>query len=154
MRKRLVPHNRSGYVNGPQWLDLTMVTAEVSSEDPQHPIECALLGDDEEGWRAAEPGVQRLCILFDQPQDLRRIQVSFVERNIARTHEFVLRWSDGKETLTEIVRQQWNFSPDGAVCENEDYRVELTGLIRLELTLNPDIRGSKAHASLAKLRLA
>ena len=154
MRKRLVPHNRSGHADSPRWLDLTMVTAEISSEDPRHPIECALLGEDQEGWRAAEPGVQRLCILFDQPHDLRRIHMSFVERAIARTQEFVLRWSDGQEPLTEIVRQQWNFSPDGAVSESEDYHVDLSGVTILELTVNPDIRGSTAHASLARLRLA
>ena len=154
MRKRLIPHDRHEPANPPQWLDLTMATAEISSEDPKHPIESALLGNDEGGWRAAEPGVQRLRILFDQPQDLRRISMTFVEPAIARTQEFVLRWSRGGEAPEEIVRQQWNFSPDGTVEETEDYRVGLSGATMLELTVNPDISGSEAYASLRRLRLA
>jgi hypothetical protein len=77
-----------------------------------------------------------------------------VEPAIARTQEFVLRWPDGGEALAEIVRQQWNFSPDGAMRKTEDYEVQLAGVRLLELTLNPDISGSEARASLAKLRLA
>jgi hypothetical protein len=154
MRKRIVPHRRIPQAADAQWLDLTMVTAEISSEDAQHPIQCALLDDDEGGWRAAGPGIQSLRILFDQPQTLRRIHLAFAEASIARTQEFVLRWSDGGETLTEIVRQQWNFSPEGAVSETENYDVQLANVRLLELTLNPDIGGSEARASLAKLRLA
>ena len=154
MRKRIVPHSRHPHAEGPPWLDLTMVTAEISSEDAEHPIECALVGDNEEGWRAAESGMQRLRILFDQPQTLRRIQLHFVEPAITRTQEFVLRWSAAGEALAEIVRQQWNFSPDGTVSESEDYQVHLEDVRLLELTINPDISGSAAHASLAKLRLA
>ena len=154
MRKRLVSQNHSPPVDVPQWLDLTMVTAEITSEDRNHPIECALLGDHEEGWRAAEPGVQTLRILFDRPQDLRRIHMTFVEPTAARTQEFVLRWSHGREAPEEIVRQQWNFAPDGSVSETEDYRVGLTGATMLELTVNPDISGTGAYASLKRLRLA
>jgi len=98
--------------------------------------------------------MQRLRILFDQPQTLRRIHLHFVEPAITRTQEFVLRWSAGGEALAEIVRQQWNFSPDGTVSESEDYQVHLEDVRLLELTINPDISGSAAHASLAKLRLA
>ena len=154
MRKRLVPQVRREPADSPQWLDLTMVTAEITSEDPKHPIECALLDEDEEGWRAAEPGVQTLRLLFDQPQDLRRIHMTFVESSTARTQEFVLRWSHGLGPPEEIVRQQWNFTPDGSVRETEDYQVGLAGARMLELTVNPDISGSGGYASLRRLRLA
>jgi len=40
-----------------------MVTAEITSEDRRHPIECALLEQDEDGWRAGEPGVSS-CAFF------------------------------------------------------------------------------------------
>jgi len=39
--------------------------------------------------------------------------------------------------LTEIVRQQWTFSPLGSTSEVEDYQVELKNLCFLELTLKP-----------------
>jgi len=135
-------------------MDLTMLTAEISSEESGHPIEFALLGDDERGWRAAEAGVQTLRILFDQPQTIRRIHLAFTEPSMARTQEFVLRWSPGGETLTDIVRQQWNFSPEGSVAETEDYQVDLRNVRLIELTVNPDVSGSEARASLARLRLA
>jgi hypothetical protein len=154
MRKRLVPNYRRHPVEDAHWLDLQMVTAEITSEDSGHPIEFALLRDDERGWRASEPGVQTLRVLFDQPQDLRRIFLEFVEAHASRTQEFVLRWSDGRDAARDIVRQQWNFSPAGAVRETEDYRVELTGVRMLELTINPDIGGAGAYASLRQLRLA
>ena len=67
----------------------------------------------------------------------------------------MLRWSpDGGQTLHEIVRQQWNFSPHGATRQTEDHRVDLTGVTVLELSIVPDISGGTAHASLAQLRLA
>ena len=42
----------------------------------------------------------------------------------------------------EIVRQQWNFSPQGSTSEIEDYGVGLPGVSALELTITPDLRAS------------
>jgi len=67
----------------------------------------------------------------------------------------LLRWSDnGGQSFQEIVRQQWNFSPQGATGESEDYRVSLSGVTILELSITPDISGRSAFASMAQLRLA
>ena len=78
-----------------------------------------------------------------------------MEPTAERTQEFVLRWSpDGGQTLHEIVRQQWNFSPQGSPRQTEDHRVELTDVTLLELSIVPDIGGGTAHASLAQLRRA
>ncbi|HOE43494.1 MAG TPA: hypothetical protein PLB25_17965, partial [Rhodoferax sp.] len=60
----------------------------------------------------------------------------------------------GGTTYREIVRQQWNFSPDGASSEIEDHRCELPAVTQLELIINPDISGNDAIASLEALRLA
>jgi len=107
------------------------------------------------GWRAAGPGRQTIRILFAHPQRLRRIWLSFVETGTARTQEYVLRWSaDGGQSFREIVRQQWNFSPQGATSETEDHRVDLAALTVLELSIIPDMSGGQAFASLAQLRLA
>ena len=54
----------------------------------------------------------------------------------------------------EIVRQQWNFSPEGATQEIEDYDVGLTSVTALELRITPDINGGNAIAALRELRLA
>jgi hypothetical protein len=78
-----------------------------------------------------------------------------LELGIARTQEYVLRWSaDGGRSFREIVRQQWNFSPQGTTSETEDHHIELPVVTVLELSIIPDISGGNAVASLAQLRLA
>ncbi len=128
---------------------------EITSEDEAHPIESALVPHRSSGWRAAGPGEQTIRLVFVHPQRVRRIRLEFVEPNAERTQEFVLRWSqDGGHSLREIVRQQWNFSPQGATRETEDHRVDLSGVTVLELSIIPDISGGNARASLEQLRLA
>lgn len=69
--------------------------------------------------------------------------------------EFVLRWApEVGGPYNEVVRQQYNFSPAGAVRETENYGVELEGVAALELEITPDISGGDARASLALLRLS
>jgi hypothetical protein len=107
------------------------------------------------GWRAATPGPQAVRLIFDQPQQLRRIRLVFDEAAQPRTQEFALRWSaDGGQSFRDVVRQQYTFSPPGTVEEVEDYRVELVGVTRIALQIIPDIGGGPARASLAALLLA
>lgn len=157
MRKRIIPSLRKETPPpGGDWLDLEpLAEVEVTSEDAAHPIESALLPGRSSGWRAAGPGEQTIRLLFAHPQRLRRIWLEFVEPATERTQEFVLRWSQGVgQSFREIVRQQWNFSPQGATRETEDHRVDLPGVAVLELTIIPNISGGNARASLAQLRLA
>jgi hypothetical protein len=134
-------------------LDLsTTALVEVTSEDKDYPIESALIPGESKGWRAAEPGTHTIRLVFDRPQELKRISVVFEETKISRTQEFVLRWSTEQEgTLREIVRQQWNFSPPHTITEVEEYRVDLSEVIVLEMTITPDIAGGLARASLNSL---
>lgn len=155
MRKRVVPSNEEASPPAGEWLDLeSLADVEISSEDPAHPIEGALVPGGTSGWRAEKPGEQTVRLTFDQPQTIHRIHLEFSEDERARTQEFVLRSSGGEGSAPrEIVRQQWNFSPGGA-GEVEDYEVELTGVRTLELTIVPDVSGGDARASLARLSLA
>jgi hypothetical protein len=138
------------------WLDLEpLVRVEITSEDVEHPIESALIPCRGVGWRAAEPGEQIIRLLFDKPQKLRRIHLSFCEDQQERTQEFVLRWSPNHgQSYREIVRQQYNFSPMAATREVEDYHTDLDGVTALELRILPDIRGGSAYGLLAELFLA
>ena len=138
------------------WLDLNKAASvEVSSEDENYPIESALLGDEKTGWRAAEPGTQTIRLIFDSPQNIRRIFLAFEDSEAFRTQEFVLRWSSRVgQPFREIVRQQWNFSSPGAVREIEDYAVDLLNVGVLELMIVPDKSGGEARASLVKMRIA
>jgi len=139
-----------------EWIDLASeARVEISSEDPEHPIEAALLSSSQGGWRAARPGEQTIRLIFDRPQRVRRIHLLFEERDRARTQEFALHWSpDGGRSFKEIVRQQWNFSPTGSVREAEDYQVDLPGVTTLELVIVPDISKDDVFASLACWRVA
>jgi hypothetical protein len=157
MRKRIItPAHQETELPDLEWLNLDgLAEVEITSEDVAHPIEFALLPDQVSGWRAAESGKQSIRLIFDQPQTLQRIWLNFVDTDTERTQEFVLRWSsDGGQSFREIVRQQWNFSPEGATSETEELHVELTGVTVIELSIIPDISGGDAFASLEQLRLA
>jgi hypothetical protein len=156
MRKRIIDSSQQETAPPDQgWLNLEDIAeVEVTSEDAAHPIESALLPDQGSGWRAAGPGRQTIRLLFSQPQPLRRIWLNFVEPGIERTQEYVLRWSADGQSFREIVRQQWNFSPDGSPSESETHHVELPADTVLELSIVPDKSGGDAVASLAQLRLA
>jgi hypothetical protein len=156
MRKRLItPTSESIRTHGEGWLDIERgAVVEITSENTDFPIESAF-GSAGPGWRASAPGTQTIRLVFDQPQRVRCIALVFEENEIARTQEFVLRWSaDGGSTVTEIVRQQWNFSPPDSIREVEEYRAELSGVTVLELVINPNIGGGGARASLKNLRLS
>jgi len=157
MRKRIIsPVQQETASPDQDWLNMEeLAEVEITSEDAAHPIESALLPGHTSGWRAAGPGKQTIRLLFTNPQQLRRIWLNFVETRTERTQEYVLRWSpDGGQSFREIVRQQWNFSPEGATSETEDLHVELPAVTVLELSIIPEISGGNALASLAQLRLA
>jgi hypothetical protein len=137
------------------WLDLPhLASVEVTSEDPRFPVESVFADlPASRGWRAADTGVQTIRLRFDTPIRLQRIWLRFVEAEHERTHEFRLRWSkQGEPELREIIRQQWNFSPQGSTQEVEDYPVHLTGVAVLELTIQPGQNGA-ALASLDSWRV-
>jgi hypothetical protein len=138
-----------------EWLELEQTAkVEVTSEDPNFPIESALASGKGPGWRAAEKGKQIMRIIFDKPRPLRRIRLEFSEIEIERTQEFTLQWSaESGGPLREIVRQQWSFNPHGSTSEVEDYQVDLDSVSVLELALRPDLTPGNAFATLAKWRV-
>ena len=156
MRKRLItPTPESIRTHGEGWLDVERAAVvEVTSEDKDYPVESAFTLGGARGWRAAGPGSQTIRLVFDQPQRVSRISLVFEENETARTQEFVLRWSaDGGASVKEIVRQQWNFSPPDSIREVEEYQVDLSSVMALELVINPNISGGATRASLKNLRL-
>jgi hypothetical protein len=156
MRKRIIPAKREPDAgsNG-EWLDLErLAEVEITSEDPEHPIENALFPGRSSGWRAAHPGEQTIRLCFDEPRYIQRIWLRFEEPRSERTQQFVLRWSpDNGRSFREVVRQQWNFSPLGATEEVENLRLNVSGVTQIELAIVPDISGGEARATLAQLRV-
>jgi hypothetical protein len=158
MRKRIVQGATGRATSGDsekEWRDLQdIATVEVTSEDPRFPIESAF-NSGGPGWRAAEPGEQRVRIIFDRPTSIRRIQLHFAEAAVERTQEFTLSWSNvNGGAAKETVRQQWNFSPTGSTREVEDYEVTLEDVSALELAIKPDLSNERAPAGLALWRVA
>jgi hypothetical protein len=158
MRKRIIQQDTQGTLpdEDQDWLDLEhLVQVELTSEDPEYPIETALKINSGPGWRAQHAGQQTIRLLFDKPQSIKHIKLVFQEDERARTQEFTLHWSsDSAASCQEIVRQQYNFSPPDVNREREDYAVDLDRLTLLELSITPDISGGEIRASLALLRLA
>lgn len=146
----LVEAHRTG-----DWLDLERIAeVEITSEHSEYPIESAFVPGGGKGWRAEEPGRQRIRLIFDQPQEIRKIHLRFDEPSVERTQQYVLRWSpDGGKSFSEITRQQWNFSPSGSTSETEDHRVQLPSVTILELEITPSIGGG-GYASLAEALIA
>ena len=119
------------------------------------PIEAALLEGRESGWRAAELGEQVIRLVFASPHWVRRIELLFVEEELERVQQFVLRWKpENSNTYRDILRQQFVFSPGGATREFERYTVGLEALQELELRITPDLGGKETFATLRSLRLA
>ena len=156
MNKRILP-TRATSVSNPEWLTLDdRVAVELTSEDLDYPIEGALLPDLPDrstGWRAAAPGSQTICLMFQEPVRLRTIRVVFEEHSQSRTQEFVIRaFAAGNER--EVVRQQFTFSPPTTVIEREEYAAAIEDVTRLELTIVPAIGGGEAIATLKEWRVA
>jgi len=157
MRKQLIIATEPSHPRMSQeWLNLEEIArVEVSSEDPQHPIESAFKQSNSLGWRASRPGEQTIRLLFDEPKDLRRIWLRFLEPKVERTQQFTLRWADSQTgPFREILRQQWNFNPRTSTMEVEDYKVDLRHVLALELTIDPDLGKNQAYAVLAEWRMA
>jgi hypothetical protein len=135
------------------WLPLeALAEVSVSSEDPHHPIETALSEGAAGGWRAAAPGEQSIGLHFDQPCDIRLIDVVVEEAEQECVQEFAIQWSaDRGRTWHVVVRQQFSFSPSGAIREIEHYTVNLRGLTDLTLTIRPDLGHRLRVATLTRL---
>jgi hypothetical protein len=133
-----------------EWIDLaTLARLEITSEDPENPIEFAL-SEDSKFWRAAEDGEQTIRVLFDAPQNVSGISLLFEEKAVSRTQQFSLSWQRAGEAFVELVRQQFNFSPPGTTQEREDYTFSLEQVSVLQLVIIPDI-SKPARASLTHL---
>jgi hypothetical protein len=161
MRKRLLLSNaaklqpKANERTTEEWLAIDQLAiVEITSEDPRFPVDSALVAEKGPCWRAAASGPQTIRIIFDTRRPLRRISLVFSETENERTQQFTLRWSPNVSgPFREIVRQQWNFSPQGSTREAENYAVELDSVAALELAINPNIASAESFASLDLFRM-
>jgi hypothetical protein len=136
---------------------LSAATVLVSSEAEGYPLTNVF--DDKRGpgapqWMPAEPGDQKLIIAFHQPQTIRQITMEVEEREVSRTQEVqVSVSSDGGETYRELVRQEFNFSPEGTTWECEDWAVAESNVTHLKMVIKPDKGRTDLFAKLTSLVL-
>ena len=144
----------SGLSSPGSWLDIAKAaTAELSSEDPQHPFEQALRTDTANGWKASHPGPQLIRLRFDSPQSIRRIHLQFREEEVNRSQEIALFATSKTSPRKELVRQQWVFSPQGATTEVEDYFFNVNDVTALELEIDPGRHDKRVFASLQSIQI-
>ncbi len=160
MRKSiLTPAATAAMPSGDLWRELERIArVEMTSEDEAFPIEHALGKKVTTGWRAASTGPQVIRLHFDEPLAIRRVQLHFVDRAAERSQEFAVFVNGDDGALKEVVRQQWNCSPQDVTEEIEDYAVALSGITLMELRIDPDRSQyqaqSHSYASLVSLKIA
>ena len=102
---------------------ISLAEVQASSEAEGHPILLAFdegTGPGATYWKAGDPGEQTITVTFREPCTLVQVTMEVEEREVARTQEVQLSLStDGGQTYRELVRQEFNFSPDGATWEKE-----------------------------------
>lgn len=156
MRKHILRHQPS-----PDASEIpvsSIATVFVTSEDSAHPIEHAF--DDRRGpagtrWVAEQPGEQAITLAFDTPQTIQRVVLEMEEHDVSRTQEIDVSVSrDGGHHYRELRRQEFNFSPDGATFEREDWLISETGVTHLRIKIRPDKGGKTSRASVTSLILS
>src|SRR5258708_12943221 len=71
------------------WRDLERIArVEISSEDEQFPIEHALGKKETTGWRAAGTDPQLIRLHFDDPLNIKRLRLHFVDPAAKRSQAF------------------------------------------------------------------
>jgi hypothetical protein len=138
-RKSIItPAGQDRPADADAWMEQDRVErAEVTSEDPDHPIEAALLPGRGPGWSAPRPELETVRRVFDGP---RHVRLRFAADGVARTQVFVLRWADVASDRQHVVRQQWNFSAGGPAEEVEDYPVRHRSPLEAVRTCSADGR--------------
>ncbi len=140
MRKTILPEPPAhpGVLPLERWLDIARIASvEVTSENPDFSIECALATETPTGWRAAVPGTQKVRLHLDAPQDLHRIHLNCIGHAEERTQEITIYAATTMLPLHELRRLQWIFL--GVTAEKiEDFTLHLPAVTTLELRIDPD----------------
>ena len=136
---------------------LSAAVVRASSEAAGHPVGRAFDGTSGPGasqWIAGDAGDQTLIIAFHHPQTIGHVTMEVEEREVARTQEVQLAFSsDNGVTYRELVRQEFNFSPDGTTWEREIWAMGQVNVTHLRLAIKPDKGRKDLFAKLTSLVL-
>lgn len=159
MRKQIIEEHPAPVTPLLGGLDLvSLATVLVSSERPDNPAENAFDGRNGPGgsrWIAEHVGEQTFCLAFDEPQNLKSLQLEIEEIQESRTQEIQLAVSlDNGTTFQELLRQEFNFSPPGTTYEREKWNLNVEGVTHVRLRIKPDKGGQHGKASITSLVLS
>ena len=141
----------------PKLAVLLVGTVQASSEADGHAIELAFDHDQGPGatyWKAGQPGDQTVTVAFEQPCTIEQVTLQVEERAVPRTQEIQLAMStDGGLTYREHIRQEFNFSPDGATWEEETWAVHQEHVTHVRLVIKADKGRKDIYATLTSFVL-
>ena len=84
-----------------EWLDLEhFASVEVTSEDPNFPVESSLASREGPGCLAVEKGMQVIRLIFDNPRTLHRIKLVF-SSSMMRAHYSMLAYAPASPKRSE-----------------------------------------------------
>ena len=132
-----------------EWLDLDEV-AEVTivSGGRRMPRSSGI-------WSIDAPGEQMIEIRFHEPTFVSHLRLISSELQQERTQEITVWASLNRgEQHRELLRQQFNFSPNGATEEIEEYAPRLEGVSAIQLRVVPSIDGRRAVARIGGVWVA
>lgn len=106
-------------------------------------------------WSADRRGEQTIEVRFHDRTPVRRLRVISSEAEQSRTQQMTI-WVSlrGGERHREVLRRQFNFSPNGATEEVEEYALQLEDVSTIQLRIVPSIDGRPAVARVDDLRVA
>ena len=158
LRKRLIGEQSLMSPEGPGEIDIAShAILAYSSEDPNHPLEHLIDRHSGRGgtrWASARPdATERIVLEFDHSQRISRLVYEVEECWQERTQEVRVEVSsDHGRSYRQVLVQEYTFSPQGAIFQHEELRLELPAVTHLSLTIVPNKSGSGV-ATLTALRL-
>ncbi len=124
----------------------------ASSEAERFPLDNIVDGSCGPGssqWVAGTTGPQTLVFKFDAPQHITGINYEIEENETVRTQEVLFEVSsDSGAHFREILRQEYNFSPDGSTFQREALTFDLPGTTQLRIVIKPDKGNRECRAKL------
>lgn len=144
LRKRINPSATEAAIPAPANTIDIIRNAEVvaTSESENHPLDNIVDGSTGPGssqWVAGTSGTQILIFKFDTPQNIAGIVYEIEEKEVARTQEICFEVStDSGAHYREVLRHEYNFSPDGTSFQREELKLHLPQTTDLKMTIKAD----------------
>lgn len=144
LRKKIIAPDAGTATSSPANTIDIIRNAEViaTSESENFPLDNIVDGSTGRGssqWVAGATGPQTLVFKFDAPQNIAGIVYEIEEQEVARTQEICFEVStDSGAHFREILRHEYNFSPDGSTFQREELKLDLAHVTDLKMTIKPD----------------